>query len=262
MLEKIRLDRVDLPAASVRPDAILPLFAAAERGDPLEPAVSAIVSALGFETFVYAMQTGPSFHRESLGYYYTTAPQEWAAIYDQQAYLEVDPRVLNCWSSAIPFVWDQVSERGKGPRSDAFLRDAAKHGIASGVAFALHDARQAHAIIGLSSATEVIDSIARDQIAKNIGEILLLGHYFHELFARAVIEKGIAPLSRGAPLSARQRECLTLAAHGQTTEDIAAKLQISERTVLFHFSDIRSKLAANNRQEAIAKAVAAGLIKV
>ena len=262
MLEKIRLERAVLPATSVRPDAILPLFTAAERGDPLEPAVSAIVTTLGFETFVYAMQTGPSFHRESLGYYYTTAPQEWAVLYDQQAYLEVDPRVLNCWSSAIPFVWDQVSEKGKGARSDAFLRDAAKYGIASGVAFALHDARHAHAIVGLSSAIEVIDDVCRAQIAKNIGEILLLGHYFHELFARAVIERGIAPLSQGAPLSSRQRECLTLAAHGQTTEDIAEKLQISERTVLFHFSDIRSKLGASNRQEAIAKAVAAGLIQV
>ncbi|TMH10837.1 MAG: helix-turn-helix transcriptional regulator, partial [Betaproteobacteria bacterium] len=58
----------------------------------------------------------------------------------------------------------------------------------------------------------------------------------------------------------RERECLTLASRGLTSEDIAARLEISPRTVEFHFAGIRSKLAAANRQEAIAKAMAAGLI--
>ena len=42
---------------------------------------------------------------------------------------------------------------------------------------------------------------------------------------------------------------------------MAYKLGISERTVQFHFDGIRSKLGAANRQEAIAKAIAAGIIQ-
>jgi LuxR family quorum-sensing system transcriptional regulator SolR len=42
---------------------------------------------------------------------------------------------------------------------------------------------------------------------------------------------------------------------------MAHKLGISERTVQFHFDGIRSKLGAANRQEAVAKAISAGIIE-
>ena len=43
-----------------------------------------------------------------------------------------------------------------------------------------------------------------------------------------------------------------------TTDDISLKLDISSRTVQFHFDSIRSKLGAANRQEAIALGVQTG----
>jgi LuxR family quorum-sensing system transcriptional regulator SolR len=52
-----------------------------------------------------------------------------------------------------------------------------------------------------------------------------------------------------------------MAARGLTSYDMAYKLGITERTVRFHFSSIRSKLAAANRQEAVAKAIKGGLIE-
>jgi DNA-binding CsgD family transcriptional regulator len=54
---------------------------------------------------------------------------------------------------------------------------------------------------------------------------------------------------------------LVLAAHGQTTQDMAHALGIGERTIQFHFGGIRSKLGAANRQEAVAKAIATGIIQ-
>ena len=57
------------------------------------------------------------------------------------AYIEVDPRLLKTWESALPLVWDLQSEMGADARTDAFLMDAAGHGVGSGVAFPLHDAR-------------------------------------------------------------------------------------------------------------------------
>jgi DNA-binding CsgD family transcriptional regulator len=44
------------------------------------------------------------------------------------------------------------------------------------------------------------------------------------------------------------------------TNDLAAKLEISARTVQFHFDSIRSKFGAANRQEAIALAVQSGVV--
>ena len=98
---------------------------------------------------------------------------------------------------------------------------------------------------------------------------------FHEIFRKGVIEQGVTPLSRGAALSQRQRECLELAglplsrrelqclqlaAHGMTNSDIARSLDISERTVQFHCSNILTKLNVLNRGEAIATGITTNLI--
>ena len=176
------------------------------------------------------------------------------------AYIEIDPRILKTWDNPLPIVWDYDTERGKDQKTDAFLNDAAKHGVPSGVAFALHNARYERVLVALNSSRPRIDVGRRSFIASKLGEILLLGTFFHELFTKGVIERGLAPVSRGAALSHRQRECLQLASHGLSTEDIAYKLGITVRTAQFHFDGIRSKLAAANRQEAVAKGIAEGII--
>jgi len=93
-----------------------------------------------------------------------------------------------------------------------------------------------------------------------MGNIVLFAHFFEEMFAATIIEQKIKPGSQGLPLSARERQCLSLAANGQTGIDIAYKLGITARTVQFHFDSIRTKLGASSRQEAIAKAVQAGIV--
>ena len=61
----------------------------------------------------------------------------------------------------------------------------------------------------------------------------MFGHYFHEIFMQSVIEIGAAPRAAGAPLSKRERECLALAAHGMTTDDISrqARYQFPDGSV-------------------------------
>jgi DNA-binding CsgD family transcriptional regulator len=46
-----------------------------------------------------------------------------------------------------------------------------------------------------------------------------------------------------------------------TSPDIGMKLGITERTVNFHFSNLFSKLGVLNRNEAIAKATAQGIVR-
>jgi len=62
------------------------------------------------------------------------------------------------------------------------------------------------------------------------------------------------------PLSPREREVLRSVARGLTTDDIAEKLDISERTVRFHLDSVRTKLGAANRQEAVAMGMQLGLV--
>jgi len=234
------------------PPMLAPLIAAARREEPLLTCIKSVTENLGFDSFLYAASAMPKPDHEELAYVFTTQSAEWVARYDQMAYVEVDPRVLVNQDSAIPMIWDQASVRGKGARQDAFLDDALAHGIASGVSFMFHGAHNSHVLVALNSHVRFHDPIRLQAITRNLPDVIMFGHYFHEIFMRGVFEKGIKPLTAGAPLSKRERECLRLAARGLTTDDIALKLEIRARTVQFHFDNVRSKLGAANRQEAIA----------
>jgi DNA-binding CsgD family transcriptional regulator len=263
MLNPLRLTPVKVDRSKYLPPLLLELIEAAERGDDLVPAVQAVVKKLGFDGFMYA---SASYHlrpnNDERIYVFTTLPMEWVIRYDQQAYVECDPRVLYSFESALPLVWDQASERGKSARTDAFLLEAAANGVGSGVAFPVYAGFPARTLVALNFAAPLIDSALHAHIAANLGDIVLFGQYFHEVFVKGIIEKGIAPQFEGAPLSARERQCLQLAANGMTGAEIGFKLGIAERTVTFHFGNIVSKLGVLNRHEAIAKSIAQGLIRM
>jgi len=263
MLKLLQLTPVRIDRTRYLPPLLLELIEAAEKGGDLVPALVGIVRKLGFDGFMYA--TGSYVLRpnnDERMYLFTTLPPAWVARYDQQAYVECDPRVLYSFESVLPLVWDQASERGRSARTDAFLVDAAAHGVASGVAFPVNTTYPARTLVSLSSSIPVIDEPRRAQIIANLGEMVLFGQFFHELFVKGVIDKGIAPHFVGAPLSARERQCLQMAAHGMTGSEIGFKLGISERTVTYHFANIVSKLGVLNRHEAIAKGITQGLIRM
>ena len=62
-------------------------------------------------------------------------------------------------------------------------------------------------------------------------------------------------------LTHRERQCLGMAANGLTSGDIGGKLGIAERTVNFHMGNVLRKMAALNRTEVIAKALARGVLQ-
>jgi LuxR family quorum-sensing system transcriptional regulator SolR len=260
MLTIIQPGTVTLERAAYMPQFVRSLADATHQGSPLEPLIDEIVRNFGFDSFMYGTSAAPHPHQESKSYVFTTLSRAWIARYDELAYIEVDPRVKRASESALPLVWDQASERGRSARVDAFLADAAAHGVASGIAFGVHDLRAGLVLIALNSSNPKINDARHSEISRDLGDILLLGIYFHEIFMSGLVQQGVPPRSEGTPLTPREHQCLMHAARGLTSADIGRKLDIAERTVEFHFAGIRSKLSAVNRQEAIAKAMASGLI--
>ena len=260
MLHPLVLGKAKVAPWGFIPPVLDPLVKAAENGQDLVPVIQSITRNFGFDTFMYGMCTSLRPDHESRMYVFTTAPLEWVARYDQMAYIEVDPRILLLWDSTLPLVWDQRTVRGGGAKSEAFLDDALRYGIGSGVCVPLGDEVGTRVIIALNSTVLEMDEPRRLAITRNLGDIVLFAHYFHELFMKSVVRLGVQSRFTGRPLSHRERECLTLAARGLTTEDIGYKLGICTRTVQFHFDSIRSKLAVANRQEAVARAIQDGQI--
>jgi len=117
-------------------------------------------------------------------------------------------------------------------------------------------------MIAFNSSQQRLRKAERAMVAGNVGDLYAFGTYFHEVFMRSVIERGLPSRLRGAALTAREIQVLKMVARGLTAEDIADKLAISSRTVRFHVDAARTKMGAVNREEAIALAVKAGLFDV
>jgi ATP/maltotriose-dependent transcriptional regulator MalT len=61
-------------------------------------------------------------------------------------------------------------------------------------------------------------------------------------------------------LTARERDVLVLLADGRSNREIAAELFVSLPTVKTHLAHIYAKLESRNRNEALGRAVALGLL--
>ena len=249
-----------VPNSGIFPHILQPLVDSAARGEELTPVVQAIVQGLGFDSFAYALTTSNRPDKEAQFFVFTTMPSEWMMIYDQKAYVEVDPRMQMVARSTMPVLWEQKDFRGRNKRTDEFLDDAAKYGTLSGLIYALYDVSHGGIVMVFNSKIPAVDPVRLQMIQRNLPDLLSFGHYFHELFMKSIIEKGLPSRLKNVPLSPREREVLRNVAHGLTTDDIASKLEISERTVQFHLDAVRTKLGAANRQEAVAIGMQLGLV--
>jgi DNA-binding NarL/FixJ family response regulator len=76
-------------------------------------------------------------------------------------------------------------------------------------------------------------------------------------------EEGARPATASpSPLTAREREILTLVSEGTGNKQIGKQLWVTEQTVKFHLSNIYRKLQVSNRTEASRVAHAMGLISL
>lgn len=261
MLKAIFPGKPDITASTNIDVTLQPLIEAAASGEPLEPVMETIVRGFGFVSFGYAMTTDPRPHHESRSYVWTTLPRQWIVEYDTNAYVEIDPRIELTTGRATPLIWDAATIGGN-TKVRHFLKRAAVFGIRSGVT--VNFSTPSHGRFGatFNSPISPVDDARREAISARLGAMMMLTAGFHDLFMANVVSRGVPPAQQGAPLSPREKQCLELAARGMTSADIGIKLGIAERTANYHFSNVLSKLGVLNRHEAIAKAVAHGLIGI
>jgi DNA-binding NarL/FixJ family response regulator len=110
--------------------------------------------------------------------------------------------------------------------------------------------------------------LLKDSDADEVSAAIRAAHR-GELPLDPVIARGLTSSlraqSRGGPdaeLTTRELEIVRLLGAGKTNKEIAAELQISERTARTHVSNILSKLNLNSRTQAALWAVRQGLVEV
>jgi DNA-binding CsgD family transcriptional regulator len=231
------------------------LAAQGEAGRSVE-GFTALAAQLGFDGFSY-LRIGYGAGASRLLEHCTTAAANWVAHYAARGYHLVDPRVTRTAGRSVPVTWNDTDTAD--PHACAFLADARRYAIRGGVAMALHDPRGGRLVVCWDSSASAAGATRAETLRGQLGTIALLALLMHE--AVTARRESVAARDAGE-LTMRERECLTLAARGMTSCDIAHKLGITERTANFHIGNVLVKLGALNRGEAIARAVAQRLVTI
>ncbi|MEO8487787.1 MAG: autoinducer binding domain-containing protein [Betaproteobacteria bacterium] len=227
----------------------------ARAGDPAS-VIRGWVHALGFDGLSYFGAPHDVAPGSATATSWSTWGETWDREHRSRGYADVDPRVVATLEQSLPCLWDgaMIVPRGHLAR---FLRDAAGCGIRSGVAIPIGTARQ-RALVAFDSSIAPMTPARRAAILDRLGDMLWVAHAVHASRHPSATTLAAPIPEPSRTLSGRERACLAMSARGLTSRDIGAKLGIATRTVDFHFGNVLAKLAASNRHEAIAKAIARG----
>jgi DNA-binding CsgD family transcriptional regulator len=211
----------------------------------------------GFEQFIYAASVPTSFVKPSLiiisGY-----AREWREHYNDRHYMGVDPTVAWCAHNILPLNWGSLEAKAPGnPQLHRFMNEARDFGLSSGISFPIHTAQGDSAMLSLASPEQHGKAQPRILEAMPYGQLFTA--YLHETVRRVFADQ-MLPVSR-VELTPREQECLLWVTEGKTTWETSQILNISERTVTFHLQNTVEKLGVVNRQQAVARAVAMGIIR-
>jgi DNA-binding CsgD family transcriptional regulator len=159
-----------------------------------------------------------------------------------------------------PLPWRKIATR----YGSAFAK-ASEFGLVTGVSCSVHGPRGQWSLTSFALARG--GSAAERHILTTLPDCQLVActiHYAAARVARRGVDRLGAPRelddARNRLLSDRESQCLILSARGKTTSEIGQALQISERTVAFHLSNLRRKLGAANSRHAVARAFSLKLI--
>jgi len=107
----------------------------------------------------------------------------------------------------------------------------------------------------------VVKTQASADLIRAIQEVLRGMMYLSPGVSQAVVAAYLAKSELPPdPLTAREREVLQLVAEGQNTKEIAAKLDISIKTVEAHRSQIMSRLEIHDLASLVRYAIRTGLV--
>lgn len=133
--------------------------------------------------------------------------------------------------------------------------EAAEYGLRDGVTMPVHSPQGELGILSLS--LDAPPERARAVTQAALASVQLLASHLHHAVRRL---SGIGP-ETDPGLTLRERECLSWAADGKTSGEIAQLLGVTEKTVNFHLTNATHKLNAVSRQHGIGKAALRGLLQ-
>ena len=209
---------------------------------------------LGFAHYLYGARIALP-NGEALQFILSGYPEAWMKHYHATSYAEIDPIVAHAYRSSTPLVWNE-NLFDDAPRQ-AFWEEARHYGLTNGISVPVPCLFNEVALFSLANPESGLDAVTHE--VHYIGMAFILASYLHEAVRRLAVAPELA-ISAPVRLTPREDECLHWWAAGNKVIEIAHRLNLSERTVLFHLDSVKRKLGVRSKHQALARAALLKLI--
>jgi LuxR family transcriptional activator of bioluminescence operon len=227
-------------------------LAAVENQQQLFDIAIDIKKQFGFNSIACGIVTQNNF-RSEIYIICSDESEEWKQTYIQKEYWKIDTRIIVARNQVSPFYWSKLPQRAE------FISNDVMQGVWDGITIPVHGPNHFFGFLHFTYSPE----------QKKISSWLQYIQPFIAYLAQQIISAKFALLLKElklplldddsknsfVTLTGQQRKCLSWAAEGKTTEEIALILNISVSTVNKHLDSASVLLNANGRTHAIAKAI-------
>lgn len=181
---------------------------------------------------------------------------EWAALYAERNYAEIDPVLAELQRSALPIDWDHIDRRSEQTR--AFFAEAKRHGIGErGCTIPLENRYGERAFLTFTA--DLPDGEWQRFRRAREAELAYLGWHLHE---RVMTLCGRRKDPAHPPLTPQERRCLEHLIQARSPKAIAREMNLSVSTVRMHLNNARRKLGCKTIPQAVAVAVRLSLVAI
>lgn len=224
--------------------------------EDVHSACSTLAEELEFDFFVYGARLPTSFV-DPTSVIISGYPTDWASWYEAGGYERIDPVANHCFHNILPIEWDtRKIDPNDNKAVREFMGGARDLGLRAGLSVPLHGCYGERVLLSLASSRESHE--LQSNITRAIPYAQSLLAHVHEAIRSLLDRPDI--LFDDVRLTGREKECLLWTAEGKTAWEVSQILSIAERTVVFHLKNAAEKLGVANRQQAIARAIALGMI--
>lgn len=242
---------------------------AANSKQELQQTLQDYVESLGFHSFSF-IENELSGHSDPL--IVNSIPEAWEEDYRRNDFISVDPCLPVAQRRNTPFTWGMVplpQQQGvRKPRAHRLMEAARDHGFQEGLVVPFHF-RDRMGVFHSSVCTLFWTRGVREflkRLALNRAELHLVLIYWAErtiaLAEAEVRARNQDAINGTVHLTDRERDVLSWAANGKTTEETALILGISPDTATGYIKSAMRKLDAVSKTQAVVRAITEGLIRV
>jgi DNA-binding CsgD family transcriptional regulator len=165
-----------------------------------------------------------------------------------------DPIAQHCKRNTVPIIWSQQTYLKHGVIEQ--WEHQAYYGYRNGIAMALHLPDGKHFVIGVDRDQDL--PARPEELTRIVADLQLFAVHAQDTALRVLVSEASRP--EFPALSPRELESLRWTMDGLTSKEIAQRLHIGERTVLYYVNNAMQKLGCNSRHQAVLKALRLGLI--